>query len=145
MMNLLEIYIGKDAYDYKRPPTHYRQETNVHDETIQSYLDILVKDFKANKFPWYLMTVTTFEIGGEVNTVHYHNAHPMKEKIILNKQAKESAKPSSLNDKLQELIDGHHGLAVNVAVPGAMIAEPPPHHNFWVDELAVPQQVAIDD
>lgn len=150
MMNLLDIYVGRDAYDYTRFPSHYLQETNVSEERIESHLNSIFREFKSRKIPWYLVTITTFEVGGEVNTVHYHNAHPMKEKIILNKQAKDSAKQNTLSEKLEELLNGHHGLAVNInpmTVNGPAVAEP--QHWMWNDEgqvqAAEVEQVEIDD
>jgi len=111
-MNIIDIYIGRDFYDYKRSPSHHACETNVDDEYIDGQLERIVKEFKAKKIPWYLMTVTTYEVGGEVNTAHYHNAHPMKEKIILNKPAKDAPPKYGIN--IEEILNGHHGLAVNV-------------------------------
>jgi hypothetical protein len=122
-MNIIDIYIGRDFYDYKRSPSHHACETNVDDEYIDGQLERIVKEFKAKKIPWYLMTVTTYEVGGDVNTAHYHNAHPMKEKIILNKPAKD-APPPRYGINIEELINGHHGLAVNVGANAIM----PPHY-----------------
>jgi hypothetical protein len=87
-------------------------ETNVDDEYIDAVLERTVKEFKAKKIPWYVMTVTTYEVGGDVNTAHYHNAHPIKEKIILNKPAKDAPPKYGIN--IEEILNGHHGLAVNV-------------------------------
>ena len=115
-MNIIDVYIGRDFYDYKRSPSHHVCETNVDDEYIDAVLERTVKEFKAKKIPWYVMTVTTYEVGGDVNTAHYHNAHPMKEKIILNKPAKD-APPPMYGINIEELINGHHGLAVNVYAP----------------------------
>jgi hypothetical protein len=134
-MNIIDIYIGKDFYDYKRSPSHHACETNVDDDYIDGQLERIVKEFKAKKIPWYLMTVTTYEVGGEVNTAHYHNAHPMKEKIILNKPAKDAPPKYGLN--IEELLNGHHGLAVNVGANAIM----PPHYfhppepQIFVEEL----------
>ena len=114
-MNIIDVYIGRDFYDYKRSPSHHVCETNVDDEYIDAVLERTVKEFKAKKIPWYVMTVTTYEVGGDVNTAHYHNAHPMKEKIILNKPAKDAPPRYGIN--IEELINGHHGLAVNVFAP----------------------------
>jgi hypothetical protein len=115
-MNIIDIYIGRDFYDYKRSPSHHACETNVDDDYIDGQLERIIKEFKAKKIPWYLMTVTTYEVGGDVNTAHYHNAHPMKEKIILNKPAKD-APPPMYGINIEELLNGHHGLAVNVYAP----------------------------
>jgi lysozyme family protein len=114
-MNIIDVYIGRDFYDYARSPSHHVSETNVDDEYIDAVLERTVKEFKAKKIPWYVMTVTTYEVGGDVNTAHYHNAHPMKEKIILNKPAKDAPPRYGIN--IEELINGHHGLAVNVFAP----------------------------
>ena len=114
-MNIIDIYIGRDFYDYKRSPSHHACETNVDDEYIDGQLERIVKEFKAKKIPWYLMTVTTYEVGGDVNTAHYHNAHPMKERIILNKPAKDAPPRYGIN--IEELVNGHHGLAVNIFAP----------------------------
>lgn len=140
-MNIVDVFVGKDAYDYNRFPSHYVQETNVDAERIDDILSNITSTFKAQKIPWYLMIVTTFEVGGEITTVHYHNAHPMKEKIILNKQAK--METNRISDKLEELLNGHHGLAVNVGIPAHMTvadaivnapAIPEPQHWMWADE-----------
>ena len=140
-MNIVDIYIGRDAYDYNKLPSHYQSELNLSDEVIDAHLESIIKEFKAKKIPWYLMTVTTFEVGGEVNTAHYHNAHPLKEKIILNKSAKD-APPKQYAVNIEELINGHHGLAVNVAnevqlqgfKPMVAVQPAPEMHNFWVDD-----------
>ena len=126
-MNIIDIYIGRDFYGYARSPSHHVCETNVDDEYIDAVLERTVKEFKAKKIPWYVMTVTTYEVGGDVNTAHYHNAHPMKEKIILNKPAKDAPPRYGIN--IEELINGHHGLAVNVfAQPEAQqLVEEPDH------------------
>lgn len=121
-MNIIDIYVGRDFYDYKRSPSHHACETNVDDDYIDGQLERIVKEFKAKKIPWYLMTVTTYEVGGEVNTAHYHNAHPMKEKIILNKPAKDAPPKYGIN--IEEIINGHHGLAVNVGANAIM----PPYY-----------------
>ena len=115
-MNIIDIYIGRDFYDYTRSPMHQVSENNVDDSYIDGQLERVVKEFKAKKIPWYLMTVTTYEVGGDVNTAHYHNAHPMKEKIILNKPAKD-ATPKQYAINIEELLNGHHGLAVNIFAP----------------------------
>lgn len=105
-MNIVDVYIGRDFYDFKRHPSHQFSETNVSDEKIEETLEAFVKEFKAKKIPWYLMVVTTYEIGGDINTVHYHNAHKQKEKIILNKPALESKKTITL----EGLVTAHQGL-----------------------------------
>lgn len=128
-MNIIDIYIGRDFYDYKRSPSHQACETNVDDEYIDGQLEKIVKEFKAKKIPWYLMTVTTYEVGGDVNTAHYHNAHPMKERIILNKPAKDSP-PKQYAINIEELVNGHHGLAVNFfAQPEPQILVEEPEHD----------------
>ena len=133
-MNIVDIYIGRDAYDFNKLPSHYQSDLNLSDEVIDAHLATIIKEFKAKKIPWYLMTVTTFEVGGEVNTAHYHNAHPLKEKIILNKPAKE-AFPKISAMSINEIINGHHGLAVNIGVahPTVALQQPEVIHNFWMD------------
>jgi hypothetical protein len=137
-MNIIDIYVGRDFYDYKRSPSHHACETNVDDDYIDAQLERIVKEFKAKKIPWYLMTVTTYEVGGEVNTAHYHNAHPMKEKIILNKPAKDAPPKYGLN--IEELLNGHHGLAVNVGMGANAIAPMPimPQHFFQPEQAPEP-------
>ena len=134
-MNIVDIYIGRDAYDFNKLPSHYQSDLNLSDDIIDEHLDRIVKEFKAKKIPWYLMTVTTFEVGGEIHTAHYHNAHPLKEKIILNKPAKDSPPKYALN--IEEIINGHHGLAVNV---GAAMAPMPimPQHFFQPEQAPEP-------
>ena len=136
-MNIIDIYIGRDFYDYKRSPSHHACETNVDDEYIDGQLERIVKEFKAKKIPWYLMTVTTYEVGGDVNTAHYHNAHPMKEKIILNKPAKDAPPKYGIN--IEELLEGHHGLAVNVVPAGVVIN---PNNLFAYNGNGIIQQLA---
>lgn len=133
-MNIVDIYIGRDAYDFNKLPSHYQSDLNLSDEVIDAHLATIIKEFKAKKIPWYLMTVTTFEVGGEVNTAHYHNAHPLKEKIILNKPAKE-ASPKISAMSINEILNGHHGLAVNIGVAHPIVAfqQPEVIHNFWMD------------
>ena len=142
MMNIVDIYIGRDAYDYNKLPSHYQSELNLPDEVIDAHLEAIIKEFKAKKIPWYLMTVTTFEVGGEVNTAHYHNAHPLKEKIILNKPAKDA--PSKVSTmSINEILNGHHGLAVNIGVAHptvAMPVAPNPNNYFWMDNNNAIQQ-----
>jgi len=123
-MNIVDIYIGRDAYDFNKLPSHYQSDLNLSDEVIDAHLESIVKEFKAKKIPWYLMTVTTFEVGGEINTAHYHNAHPLKEKIILNKPAKDTQPEAYVLKNLEEILNGHHGLAVNVGANAIM----PPHY-----------------
>jgi hypothetical protein len=143
MMNIVDIYIGRDAYDYNKLPSHYQSDLNLSDEVIDAHLEAIIKEFKAKKIPWYLMTVTTFEVGGEVNTAHYHNAHPLKEKIILNKPAKDA--PSKVSTmSINEILNGHHGLAVNIGVAHPTVAmqqQEVPLHNFWMDDNAAIQLV----
>lgn len=147
MMNIVDIYIGRDAYDYNKLPSHYQSDLNLSDEVIDAHLEAIIKEFKAKKIPWYLMTVTTFEVGGEVNTAHYHNAHPLKEKIILNKPAKDA--PSKVNAiSINEILNGHHGLAVNIGVAHPTVAmqqQEVPLHNFWMDDNAAIQLVEEPD
>ena len=133
-MNIVDIYIGRDAYDFNKLPSHYQSDLNLSDDIIDEHLESIVKEFKAKKIPWYLMTVTTFEVGGEINTAHYHNAHPMKEKIILNKPAKDA--PSKYALTIEEIINGHHGLAVNVGMNANAIAPMPimPQHFFQPEQ-----------
>lgn len=141
MMNIVDIYIGRDAYDYNKLPSHYQSELNLSDEVIDAHLEAIIKEFKAKKIPWYLMTVTTFEVGGEVNTAHYHNAHPLKEKIILNKPAKDA--PSKVSTmSINEILNGHHGLAVNIGVahPTVAIQQEVPLNGFWMDNGNAIQQ-----
>ena len=142
-MNIVDIYIGRDAYDYNKLPSHYQSDLNLSDEVIDAHLEAIIKEFKAKKIPWYLMTVTTFEVGGEVNTAHYHNAHPLKEKIILNKPAKDA--PSKVSTmSINEILNGHHGLAVNIGVAHPTVAmqqQEVPLHNFWMDDNAAIQLV----
>ncbi|CAB4132669.1 hypothetical protein UFOVP248_64 [uncultured Caudovirales phage] len=140
-MNIVDIYIGRDAYDYNKLPSHYQSELNLSDEVIDAHLEAIIKEFKAKKIPWYLMTVTTFEVGGEVNTAHYHNAHPLKEKIILNKPAKDA--PSKVSTmSINEILNGHHGLAVNIGVahPTVAIQQEVPLNGFWMDNGNAIQQ-----
>lgn len=142
MMNIVDIYIGRDAYDYNKLPSHYQSELNLSDEVIDAHLESIIKEFKAKKIPWYLMTVTTFEVGGEVNTAHYHNAHPLKEKIILNKPAKDA--PSKVSTmSINEILNGHHGLAVNIGVahPTVAIQQEVPLNGFWMDNGNAIQQL----
>ena len=142
MMNIVDIYIGRDAYDYNKLPSHYQSELNLSDEVIDAHLEAIIKEFKAKKIPWYLMTVTTFEVGGEVNTAHYHNAHPLKEKIILNKPAKDA--PSKVSTmSINEILNGHHGLAVNIGVahPTVAIQQEVPLNGFWMDNGNAIQQL----
>lgn len=147
MMNIVDIYIGRDAYDYNKLPSHYQSDLNLSDEVIDAHLEAIIKEFKAKKIPWYLMTVTTFEVGGEVNTAHYHNAHPLKEKIILNKPAKDA--PSKVSTmSINEILNGHHGLAVNIGVAHPTVAmqqQEVPLHNFWMDDNAAIQLVEEPD
>ena len=141
MMNIVDIYIGRDAYDYNKLPSHYQSDLNLSDEVIDAHLEAIIKEFKAKKIPWYLMTVTTFEVGGEVNTAHYHNAHPLKEKIILNKPAKDA--PSKVSTmSINEILNGHHGLAVNIGVahPTVAIHQEVPLNGFWMDNNNAIQQ-----
>lgn len=141
-MNIVDIYIGRDAYDYNKLPSHYQSELNLSDEVIDAHLESIIKEFKAKKIPWYLMTVTTFEVGGEVNTAHYHNAHPLKEKIILNKPAKDA--PSKVSTmSINEILNGHHGLAVNIGVahPTVAIQQEVPLNGFWMDNGNAIQQL----
>lgn len=146
-MNIVDIYIGRDAYDYNKLPSHYQSDLNLSDEVIDAHLEAIIKEFKAKKIPWYLMTVTTFEVGGEVNTAHYHNAHPLKEKIILNKPAKDA--PSKVSTmSINEILNGHHGLAVNIGVAHPTVAmqqQEVPLHNFWMDDNAAIQLVEEPD
>ena len=140
-MNIVDIYIGRDAYDYNKLPSHYQSDLNLSDEVIDAHLEAIIKEFKAKKIPWYLMTVTTFEVGGEVNTAHYHNAHPLKEKIILNKPAKDA--PSKVSTmSINEILNGHHGLAVNIGVahPTVAVQQKVPLHGFWMDNNNAIQQ-----
>ena len=142
-MNIVDIYIGRDAYDYNKLPSHYQSDLNLSDEVIDAHLEAIIKEFKAKKIPWYLMTVTTFEVGGEVNTTHYHNAHPLKEKIILNKPAKD-APPKQYAVNIEELINGHHGLAVNIGVAHPAVAvqqQEVPLNGFWMDNGNAIQQL----
>jgi len=143
MMNIVNIYIGRDAYDYNRTPSHYQSELNLSDEVIDAHLESVIKEFKAKKIPWYVMTVTSFEVGGEVNTTHYHNAHPLKEKIILNKPAKDA--PSKVSTmSINEILNGHHGLAVNSGVAPPMVAmqqQEVPLNGFWMDNGNAIQQL----
>ena len=141
-MNIVDIYIGRDAYDYNKLPSHYQSDLNLPDEVIDAHLESIIKEFKAKKIPWYLMTVTTFEVGGEVNTAHYHNAHPLKEKIILNKPAKDA--PSKVSTmSINEILNGHHGLAVNIGVahPTVAIQQEVPLNGFWMDNGNAIQQL----
>ena len=141
-MNIVDIYIGRDAYDYNKLPSHYQSDLNLPDEVIDAHLEAIIKEFKAKKIPWYLMTVTTFEVGGEVNTAHYHNAHPLKEKIILNKPAKDA--PSKVSTmSINEILNGHHGLAVNIGVahPTVAIQQEVPLNGFWMDNGNAIQQL----
>lgn len=142
MMNIVDIYIGRDAYDYNKLPSHYQSDLNLSDEVIDAHLEAIIKEFKAKKIPWYLMTVTTFEVGGEVNTAHYHNAHPLKEKIILNKPAKDA--PSKVSTmSINEILNGHHGLAVNIGVahPTVAVQQEVPLNGFWMDNGNAIQQI----
>lgn len=138
-MNIVDIYIGRDAYDFNKLPSHYQSDLNLSDEIIDAHLESIVKEFKAKKIPWYLMTVTTFEVGGEINTAHYHNAHPMKEKIILNKPAKDT-QPKTYALNFEEILNGHHGLAVNVGIGANAIAPMPimPQHYFQPEQAPEP-------
>ena len=141
-MNIVDIYIGRDAYDYNKLPSHYQSDLNLSDEVIDAHLEAIIKEFKAKKIPWYLMTVTTFEVGGEVNTAHYHNAHPLKEKIILNKPAKDA--PSKVSTmSINEILNGHHGLAVNIGVahPTVAVQQEVPLNGFWMDNGNAIQQI----
>lgn len=148
MMNIVDVYVGRDFYDYKRAPSHQVCETNRDDEEIEAWLGQLTSQFKAKKIPWYIMTVTRYEVGGEVTTEHYHNAHPVKEKIILNKPAKDAQpKPSTLLKGLVQPYADLQNMPIFAQWNDAVAQEAPAvaHPHMYNPVEAIPQQeVTLD-
>ena len=91
-MMVATVWHGRDAYDYTLSPMLHQTYKIMSDEGLKDLITQHDKYVKSGQLPWYLITVTRFEVGGEPTSETYHRANPAKTKIVLNEKAKPDPK-----------------------------------------------------
>jgi len=109
-MMVATVWHGRDAYDYTLSPMLHQTYKNVSDETLKDMITQHDKYVKGGQLPWYLITVTRFEVGAEPTSETYHRANPVKTKIVLNARAKPD--PKNLKKTIEQTLA--MGNAVNL-------------------------------
>lgn len=93
-MQILNIYYGQEAYDFEAAYYHLVAKRNPSPEQIEKYILRAKTDFQCENCHWYLIQLMDFNpYTGETSTKEWHQARAEKEKIVLNKQAKQKAIP----------------------------------------------------
>jgi len=87
-MIVATVWHGRDAYDYTLSPMLHQTFKNISEEHLKDMVSQHDKYVKAGTLPWYLITVTRFDVGSEPVSETYHRANPVKTKILLNPRAK---------------------------------------------------------
>ena len=87
-MIVATVWHGRDAYDHTISPMLYQTFKNLSDEHLKDMITQHDKHVKSGILPWYLITVTRFDVGGEAVSETFHRANPVKTKIVLNARAK---------------------------------------------------------
>jgi TRAP-type mannitol/chloroaromatic compound transport system substrate-binding protein len=91
-MMVVTVWHGRDAYDYTLSPMLHQTFKTLSDEALKDMITQHDKYVKGGQLPWYLITVTRFEVGVEPTSETYHRANPAKTKIVLNARAKPDPK-----------------------------------------------------
>lgn len=138
-MIVATVWHGRDAYDYNLSPMLHQTFKNLSDEHLKDMVNQHDKYVKTGTLPWYLITVTRFDVGGEPISETYHRANPVKTKIVLNGKAKPDPKKQKIiENKVNDLWNQIHAVDANVyfnqpvqqpvAMPEANL-----NHNVWIN------------
>lgn len=98
-MIVVTVWHGRDAYDYTLSPMLHQTFKGIDEAHLKEMISQHDKYVKSGTLPWYLITVTRFEIGTEPVSETYHRANPPKKKILLNPRAKPDPEKLKKNTK----------------------------------------------
>jgi hypothetical protein len=98
-MIVVTVWHGRDAYDYTLSPMLHQTFKGIDEEHLKEMISQHDKYVKSGTLPWYLITVTRFDVGGEPVSETYHRANPAKTKILLNPRAKPDPEKLKKNTK----------------------------------------------
>ena len=139
MHNVCEVWLGQDMYDFDAQPYNYHHKVNAGEDLIKLYRETAEELIQKKTILWYFMTLTEFNPEtGESTTKTWHKRNELKEKIYLNKDAKQAKKEVNLKHVLQ-------GFGINDPFAGAdvhmnYIPEPPPAPLWIIADAEQPVQ-----
>lgn len=101
MRNYFEAFIGQDMYDFDKAMCHYFHDMNLTEHALKTRLAALDRVVKTKQALYYHATLTTFNPQtGETTTQTWHAANKVKEKTIINPQAKKEKKKIAIEKAL---------------------------------------------
>lgn len=88
-MNIFEMWIGSDMYDFSSPPQNHRHQTNVSPDLVASLVK-QGKDFvKHEQVLWSLCTLLEIDPEtGQTKLTTWHEKGTPKTRLVLNERAK---------------------------------------------------------
>lgn len=98
MLNIVQVYHIRDAYDHSKGYGHNNTYMNVPDEVIKEILLKQERYLKSNDIGGYWVQVTTYEVGQTPIVVDHIKIVPQKTRIELNVKAKREGKRKSITD-----------------------------------------------
>jgi hypothetical protein len=136
MLNMVQIYHIRDAYDHSRGYGHNNTYTNANDEVIKELIAKQERYVKNNDIGGYWIQVTSYEVGQPPTVVDHIKTVPQKTRIELNVKARRDGKPKKSLDEVMNVL--HANMQAGEGVLAAPII-----NNLWANAVhvaAAPQQ-----
>jgi hypothetical protein len=134
-MIVATVWHGRDAYDHTIYPMLHQTFKNLSDENLKDMIAQHEKYVKSGTLPWYLITVTRFDVGGEPISETFHRANPVKTKIVLNARAKVDPKQKKIAGTagLWAQINAMEGYQPAFAGGAVPVAVPANLNDVWIN------------
>lgn len=107
MLNRLVFVYGEDFYDHdNRVRTYHEEQCSDEPNYLKEQIAHVTKQmydlFKRKRFAWMMGYRVQLDVNGSEYTEIFREAHPLKERIVLNAEA-EVSKAEAMNKALNDL------------------------------------------